>query len=344
MKYFVFTLIALILSQNSFAQKTAEDRGGLGLKIMAAQADKKQESEVKTVQHKNLTGYETIGRGFESQPDDIYGIIAVPNSYHETIKFKNGKETLNTAATIDKDGFRNSSASRRLGKSKHLLLINSSMVFGEGLVDDETLAHLINLNSNTFEAYPLAFYGYGPQHAWLSFKHEKLPEKIREKKGLAILFTHRADILRFFPTIGTMTESARMPFIEEESIGNFVYRGNFINTGNWWRKLVFNYCIPIMFCAHLTRKFKFDPSDEQYAIIGRLFEDIERMYKKQFDVEDFKIIFLGPRSQARKFAPHTKVEVIPLSNLRRDLFTDGHLKARGMQKITNFLFDAKLIY
>ncbi len=218
------------------------------------------------------------------------------------------------------------------------------MVFGEGHVDDETLAHLINLKSNTYEAYPLAFYGYGPQHAWLRFKQEKLREQIREKKGLALLFTHAKDILRFFPSMDHMVYTAQFPFVEEVSIGNFVYRGSFINTVRWWRKLVFNYCIPVRFCADLTTRVKPAVSDEQYAIIGRLFEDIERRYKKQFAVEDFKIIFTGQRVEARRLAQHTKIEVILFSHRPRYSYASGHLKPIGIQKITNFLFDTKIIY
>ncbi len=306
-----------------------------------AQSDKEQESKTRAAHQ----GIETIVRGFDSQPDDLYGRIAVPNSYHETIKFKGEKEINKTAATIDQDGFRKSSASRRRGKSKHILLINSSMVFGEGHVDDETLAHLINLKSNTYEAYPLAFYGYGPQHAWLRFKQEKLREQLREKKGLTLLFTHAEDIVRFFPTMSQyMIYTAHLPFVEEVSIGNFVYRGSSKSTASWWRKLVFNYCTPVRFCANLTTRFKPDVSDEQYAIIGRLFEDIERRYKKQFAVEDFKIIFIGQRVEARRLAQHTKIEVIPFSHRQRYLYADGHLKPIGIQKITNFLFNTKIIY
>ncbi len=92
MKYLVFTVIALILSQNSFAQKTVEHHDDSGRKIMAAQADKEQERETRTDHQEE----ETIIRGFDSQPDDLYGIIAVPNSRHETIKYKYGKETHKT--------------------------------------------------------------------------------------------------------------------------------------------------------------------------------------------------------------------------------------------------------
>ena len=309
-----------------------------------ANSEKKQENKIIPEQRIYGAGTETIVRGAPYKTDEIYGFKATPNSHHELIKLKDGKEMHRTMATIGNDGLRKSSASHRPGKTKHILLIDSSMVFGEGLNDEQTLAHLINLKSNTYEAYPLAYYGYGPQHAWLSFKQGKLPQVIREKKGKIIFFTHEGDILRFFPTINTMIYIAQHPYVEEVALGNFVYRGNFLNSGPWWQKLVFKYCIPVMFCADLTTRFNANISDVQYAIIGRLFEDIEQMYKKQFDVEDFKIIFLGYGSEAKKLARHTKIEIIPIFDGDRDTHSDGHLKPEGMQKVADFLFKLKLIY
>ena len=66
----------------------------------------------------DLAGYESITHGQRSIPDKDYGHVAVPNSQHEIIKLKFGKEMHRTTATIDSHGFRISSASHRAGKSK----------------------------------------------------------------------------------------------------------------------------------------------------------------------------------------------------------------------------------
>lgn len=316
--------------------------------LIFAQFDDNQNIKVSTERHFVSNGVENIMRGSGGQRDEDFGYIARPNSYQEWIKLKDGKEIFRTIATIDKDGFRTSTASRRPGKSKHLLLIDSSSIFGEGLKDEQTLAHLINLRSNVYEAYPVAFYAYGPQHHWLQFKKKKIQKLIREKKGRAILFMDEGNIKRFFGDINTLSYAARFPFVEEESPGKFVHRGNFKNSGLWWQKLVINYCLPYEFCAGwAARSASRAPSEDQYAVIGRLCDDIDHMYREQFDVEDFSIIFIGNgagfASGAAKLALYTKVKVIPLLRATEDIYQDFHFTPSGVRNISDFLYDSKLI-
>lgn len=312
--------------------------------ILFAQVGVKQGDKIGKKDRFISNGIEHIIIGTALLQVEDYGYVALPNSYHEWIQLIDGREISRTTATIDKDGFRISSASHRPGKSKHLLLIDASMIFGEGLNDEQTMAHLINLKSNIYEAYPVAFYAYGPQHHWLGFQKKILPKLIREKKGRALMFTHEGDIMRFFGAISTLSHTSKFPFVEETSPGNFAYRGNFIDSGIWWQKLVIKYCLPYDFCAgRMIRFASKEPSDEQYAIIGRLFDEIERMYREQFDVEDFKIVWVGGEPGFTKLMEHTKVKVVAFLPKSRETGESGHLKPKGMQSAVDFLFDSKLI-
>ena len=291
-----------------------------------------------------IDGTEEIRKGRPVTLDELYGIIATPNSRSEITKLKYGKTIFKTVTTIDQHGLRISTASHRPGKSKHLLLIDSSMVFGEGLNDDQTLSHIINLKSNKYEAYPIAFYGYGPQQAWVRFKQEKLSSQVLENKGQAIFFTSEWDIWRFFGSLNTLYHTGEFPFIDEVSKGNFVHRGNFKNSGLWWQKLLINYCIPFLFCANFTSKIERRYLDDnQYSIIGRFFEDVERLYRKEFNVESFKIIFTGNSDEAQRLAQHTNIDVIPYLVTNEDSYVDGHLKPEPVIKLADFLFNTKLI-
>lgn len=189
-------------------------------------------------------GMESITTESIFRQDDVWGHVAIPNSRHDFKKTVNGSVVHSTSATIDKHGMRISSASHRIRKKKHLLLLDSSTVFGEGLKDDETLSHNINLRSNIYEAYPIAFYGHGPQHIWLHFKEGKLPQQIKEKKGSAIILTHENDIQRIFGSPAVLSFASRFPKLKETLPGLFTLDGRFDNAGSYWQRLLAKYCVP----------------------------------------------------------------------------------------------------
>lgn len=318
---------------------------GIFLALTSAESDQSNEqADYRTIDD---AGDEYIYKGQVVVEDSFFGHIPMPNTSHEIIKIRNGKELHRTQVEIDKNGFRLSPASHRQLKSKHLLLIGSSSVFGEGLKSDQTLFHLINIRSKVFEAYPLAFYGYGPQHAWLNFKLQKLLKVIRQKKGRALLFIHEGDFARFFGMAHTLSYTAKYPFIEEID-GQFVFMGNFLNNGRWWQKLFLKYCSPFRFCSKLFTNFTSKTiKKDQLAILGRLFEDIEKMYREQFDVEDFQIVWKGSEYYSQQLEAVTKVKITNYYYhvyQKKHSYPDGHTNSKGMRLISDFLFENKIIH
>lgn len=291
----------------------------------------------------DAAGNELIIRGPHLELDEKFGIISVPNSRHELIKLKLGKEVHRTVATIDSGGFRTSPASHLKGKSKHVLLIDSSMVFGEALSEDQTLFHLINLKSKLYEAYPVAFYGYGPQQAWLRFKMGKLPQQVREKSGSAIIFTHESDIQRLFGAISTLSYTQGFPNIQEQQ-QQFIQLGSFRNSGSWLQKFVINFCLPFRACALWASHFEPGKlTDDQYEIAGRLFDDVGKMYSEQFAAEEFTIVWVGLEANSEKFSKFTKNKVIFFASGIQESYSDGHKNAKGIKSLSDFLFNLKLI-
>ena len=301
--------------------------------------------EIQEIRQVDASGYEVIIHGPRLTNDETYGYIAVPNSTHEIIKLKNGREVYRTQATIDENGFRKSSASHLHGKTKHLLLVDSSMVFGEGLAETETLFHLINTRSRDFEAYPVAFYGYGPQQAWLRFQQKKLPLQVKEKSGRLLFFTHEGDLQRMFGSMSKLNYIAAFPHLEKDASGHFQFLGNFANSGTWWQKFILNYCLPFHFCADWTTRFDGEElTPGQYVAAGSLLNEIGQMYHDQFAAEDLTVVWLGRESNAAKLQSGTKFKIVNFLGKESDAHADGHRTPEGIKRLADFLFEKKLIY
>lgn len=288
-----------------------------------------------------VNGYEVEMIGAQPIPDRFYGIIPAPSSETEVIKYMNGKETLRYKYSIDLHGVRKSAASHRLKKSKHVLLFGGSQVFGENLNDDQTLAHKINERSRDYEAYPLAYFGYGPNHAWLRLDQNGLKNLISQKKGSAFIFTHENDINRFFGKPEHLLYAAEHPQIVESAFGHFSYAGSFQTSGTFFQKLIIKFCVPYLFCRNLAMGSMSDVTDEELQIISRLFKDIEKKYKEQFNVERFVIVWSGDSKYVAELQKLTSMEIVSYQIQQK--FVDDHPKAGAYDRFIDDLFYEKTI-
>ena len=274
-------------------------------------------------------------------PDDVFGRIPQPNSKSDIEKYKNGKLIYKALYTIDQYGLRISSASHLPGKTKHFFLIDGSVAFGEGLSDDSTIAHLINTRSKIYEAYSLGFLGYGPNHNWLLFKQDQLSKKIKQKKGSAIIITGDQDIRRFLGTYDHLLYASTSPYLVEKSPGEFEYRGNFKKNGSLMQRLISNICAPLIFCGQHLSYFYKKTDQSQIALAARVFASIEKMYREQFDVEDFTILWTGPDEYIPIWERYTKTKIIKFDF---DKFDSSHPSVLGAKQIVDSLFLNKILH
>lgn len=262
------------------------------------------------------------------------------NRTTEISKRIEGKLIYNVIYTVDKNGFRTSQASHLPSKTKHFFIIDGSVAFGEGLNDDQTIHHLINTRSKTYEAYELGFLGSGPQHNWLIFKNKFLPKLVKEKRGSAILITQGQDFRRLVGTIDHLIYSSRFPNLVEVTPGNFERHGNFKNNGTFLQRIFSNLCVPFFLCKTFMTKTYKNPDESQIALAARLFDSIEKMYREQFDVEDFRILWVGG-DEVKIFHNLSKIKTI---HVPFDRFDESHPSALGTKQIVDYLFAEKIIY
>lgn len=250
-------------------------------------------------------------------------------------KLKNGNQIYSVVYHIDENGFRTTPASFLPGKKKHLFLIDGSMAFSEGLKDEQSLIDLINRRSSIYKAYDLGFLGNGPQHSWDLFHAGKLPQKIPEQNGLAILISHDQDIRRFLVTPDHLIYSSQFPNVVRNSSGQFENKGTLEKSGTIIQKALINYCVPLMACKNLmTNSFKF-PDEKEVAEAAAVFSDIEKMYRQQFKAEKFVILWTGSDIVFELLKKHTQ---LPLIKVSYDRFDSNHPTAKGAQQIVDALF------
>jgi hypothetical protein len=211
-----------------------------------------------------------------------------------------------------------------------------------GLGESETISDLINQRSQEYEAYPLAYLGWGPQHAWIRFKDGSLPTQVPFPKGRAVMVINENTIGRVFGDPKTLLYAAAWPLVQEISEGNFAVKGSFELEGTWWQKAQIKFCNPFLFCKRLVAIQNWKPSLAQLKTAGRMIDDIDKMYRAQFSVEDFTLLWSGSEEEMAAMRSMTRVKIIRMAVLAAS--PTGEPNAQGAKQAANFLFDQKLVH
>ena len=284
-------------------------------------------------------GVEFEVNGTVSLPDPILGNKLVPNSKCEMKKYINGKLYSTWTMNIGANGLRVTS-DKNLNRKKHLLLIDGSFIFGDNLNDNETIPFIVNKKSKEYEAYAIAFTGYGSNQSWLTFKSNELKDKVTQKKGRAIIFSSEPNIRRFFGTIEHLAYNSNHPRIVENMPGEFVHVGTFEKNGDWLQQFISTYCVPYTTCRDLAASVKLRATKEQFKTMGRVFKSIAQLYRAQFDVESIQVSWIGPDAP-KELVEESGLEFVTMSVVSKA--PDGHPSNEDNHRIVDFLFKKKMI-
>jgi hypothetical protein len=257
-------------------------------------------------------------------------------------KLKNGKVVYKVTYTINKDEIRTSKASGKKGKKKHVLIVDGSVAFGEGLNDDETITHHLNENSKLFEAYEIGFLGHGLQHNWIRFKENKLHKIIPFQSGSAVFILNGQDVRRLTGTLDHLTYAAEFPHIKEVSEGIFENMGTFANSGSFIQRMAIKYCLPMNFCKNWMKMLSDQPTDDELEATARFFNSLVHFYRDEFKEEDLAIIWTGTPERAEIFQKYTNIRVIHFDSY--DRYPDQHPTAKGAKQIAELILKEKIVY
>lgn len=257
-------------------------------------------------------------------------------------KLKNGKVVYKVTYTINKDEIRTSNASGKKRKSKHVFIVDGSVAFGEGLNDDETIAHHLNERSKIFEAYEIGFLGHGLQHNWIRFKERKLHKIVPYQSGSAVFIMSGQDVRRLVGTLDHLTYAAEFPHISEVSEGIFEHKGTFANSGTFIQRMAIKYCLPLDFCKNWMRMFTGEPNEDELEATARFFNSLVRLYRDEFKVENLAVIWTGTPEGAEIFQKYTNIKVIHFDSY--DRYPDQHPTAKGAKQIAELLIRENIVY
>ncbi len=280
---------------------------------------------------------ESFNFGKESRPSYNHPCIDCDLKATKLIK---GKEIYSVIYHVDEMGFRTTKNSKIAGKKKHLLLIDGSVAFSEGLEDKHSLIELINNKSKVFHAYDIGFLGNGPQHNWVLFKSGQLKNYVKEKSGLAVLISHDQDIKRFVVSQDHLIYAGKFPNVIETSKGQFIQKGTIESDGSFLQKLLLKTCVPFLFCKSLLTKDIIPPTSDEVAKVARLFKNLEGMYREQFNVENFVIVWTGSDGVLETLKKHTDLKIVTIDYERMD---SNHPSEKGASQIVDQLFNYKII-
>lgn len=146
---------------------------------------------------------------------------------------------------------------------------------------------------------------------------------------------------RFFGKIENLSYTGKQPRIIESKPGYFEHIGSFETAGSFLQKSVLNFCVPFLFCKKLYYGKKSDLSEDEFQTASRLLMDIEKMYKEQFQVEQFIIAWCGNHEYLPRLKKNTSVNIIRFDP--KSKFYDGHPKADAWGEFINYLFANKII-
>ncbi len=296
------------------------------------------EGEVSEFRYLGYAGTEYIVRGDLDLSKKINDTTPMANFIGKTTgfaKYRNGKLIFDVNYTVDKNGFRLGPNAHKKNKTKHFLIIDASIAFGEGLNDNETIHDVINAQSKDYEAYAVGMPGYGLQHHWLKFKSKELQKHIPQKKGSAIIITSDADIGKATGNLNVLPFCSDFPRLVEVRDRVFEHVGTFAQDGTFSQRTFSRFCVPFRFCSGLLSKLDQTVSREEIIFGAKLINSIVAMYKEQFDVENVKVLWRGSPEGGLLFGSYSTAQVIYKDF--QTSYEDGHPDKRAAEEVAGFL-------
>lgn len=257
------------------------------------------------------------------------------------IKKVNGKTIYDVNYTLSKNGFRQSDSSNKLQKKKHFFLIGGSIAFGEGLKDDETITHWLNLRSSKVESYPIGFLGHGPQHTWYKFNKKYLARVVPQKKGSAVIIAHEDESGKLLGTIAHLFYAARFPVLKKKNNNEFYLDGTFKTDGSIVQKYLIEYCLPFLVCKRMLSFFHQPPSEKDLKKLIDVFTSIENMYRQQFQVENVYLLWVGEEKWINFIKKNSQLKIL---TLKFEKFDISHPNSKGAKQIADYLLSHKELF
>lgn len=298
------------------------------------------QDNVRYLQEANGVEYFVSGPGVKPKRRGVFDESFFRGHSTKVIKKIKGKLIYDVNYTVDKSGFRQSTSSHKPQKKKHFFLIGGSIAFGEGLTNNETITHWLNTKSSKVEAYPLGFLGHGPQHAWYKFNERYLPKVVPQKEGSAVIVAHEEESGKLLGTVSHLSYISGFPLLGKNN-NEYTVEGTFKTHGSLIQRMIINYCNPFLSCRKFLPFFARPPTQSDIQELLDVFSSVEKMYRQQFRVEKFYLLWVGEEKWIEYIKKHSKLKIL---TLKYDKFDVSHPNSKGSKQIADYLFSHQELF
>lgn len=209
--------------------------------------------------------------------------------------FVDGEQIYDMDITIDQNSRR--TVPHDPQRSKHLLVMGCSFVFGLGLQDHETLPVFLSHLQGGYNVYNMGFPSYSPSELWLRARHGDLFNGVQEREGVALMvFIPNT----FFRTINGMSMvgnrwGARLSrYVEVDEEGNVRDMGLYAKVFP-----ITAWIYSILAKSHFFKLLNIDFPilfEEHYEKNVKVLKALKEEYTKHFGAKSKFIVMLYPRS------------------------------------------------
>lgn len=217
------------------------------------------------------------------------------------------------------DNYKRRKVSKNEKATKYAIFIGCSLVFGDGLNDNETLPQLFQNQLSQYQSYNYGFCGEGPNNTLYRFQTENIRDQILQKQGVCFLIYPIGWIENRIRLHSNCLHWSNHPYYEYKN-QELTYLGSLRKTQKFLYYLMLLYNkIPIN--DNLKPVFPKVPTSEDYKLLAAIIKEIQKEYTQQFNSQEFYVVIhplsWGYNNEAIALLKKHNLKVIDLYNINR---------------------------
>ena len=222
---------------------------------------------------------------------DAFGMAKpAPGQWHVvTTDVATGRPVYDVQYTVDSFGRRVTPVSNAGARDRFALFFGCSYTYGEGLQDDQTLAHDVAEIATRYRPYNYAFHGGGPFEALARMENLDFKTEVTEKSGVGFYLFIDDHVRRVINSSRIASWHSSEIHYTQTGDGTFVRDGSFADARPWqtWLyRFVFNQRVLRYLGIELPLKTTSQHLDLTAAVLG----EVAKRFKEHFPGSEFYVV------------------------------------------------------
>jgi hypothetical protein len=224
--------------------------------------------------------------------DDYMGYVLKKNSRHRAVKTFSDNSIIYDVVYATDRYRRRDVGQKYMQENPHLILFGCSLIYGEGLNDNETLQHMLAEGFPGYNIYNYAVHGYGPQHMLALLEKGDLPSEVKSDKGLAIYVFDVAHVYRAI-------SSTRIPGLFSSPYyyldrHDMLHKSESFAGGRPVLSAIYRIFIKLRSVSNFLKVIRLDlpfrMSKKDIYLASRIIREAKKLYEEQFDGKFYVLI------------------------------------------------------